>query len=91
MRAFVPLFLRVNMQGVLSPVDESAPHTALEKATATIASIYPVVFPTAGVRTHFTKKSRVQDLAMSGAFTWESIGNNYLLFQVIIAYSQSNH
>lgn len=79
------------MQGVFSPIDESAPHTALEKATATIASIYPVVFPAAGVRTHFTEKSRVQDLARSRAFTWESTGSNYLLFQVAIAYSQSNH
>lgn len=65
------------MQGVFSPVDESAPHTALEKATATIASIYPVVFPTTGVRTHFAEKSRVQDLTRSGAFTWDSIGNNF--------------
>lgn len=66
---FSTLFLILNVQAVFSPVDESAPYTALEKATATVASIYPIVLPTAGVRAHFTEESRVQDLSRSGAFT----------------------
>lgn len=46
------------------PVDELSPDAPLEEAAAAVAGIDAVVFPTAGVRTHFTQQACAQD------FTW---------------------
>ncbi len=48
----------------LLPVNEPPPHAAFEEATAAIAGVDAVVFPTAGVSAHFADQSRAQ------CFSW---------------------
>lgn len=45
------------------PVNEPPPHAAFEEAAAAVAGVDAVVFPTAGVSTHFADQSRAQSLA----------------------------
>lgn len=49
--------LVLNVRVVFSPVDKSASHAALEKATTAVTSVYAIVFSTAGIRTYFTEET----------------------------------
>lgn len=54
------------------PVNEPPPHTAFEEAAAAVAGVDAIVFPAAGVSTHFADQSWAQSFARGWTLGCES-------------------